>query len=255
MKVFATCMQCQIDLGHPSFEPFEADYFDNGIADIECSAGHKTVLVMQSQKFEMLLDSGATALLQGFTLEACASFAAALERLYEFGIHIAFVGRNMPEDLFDGMFSQMSQQSERQLGAFMILHALEFGCAYKPNKKTAKFRNRVIHKGKIPTVEEARGFCSDVYDVIYKLVVMIRTKYGDGIQSVVMKELVKRQAKLPRDMRVSTIAGLNFFSIVREANALSFSDALDSFKEGRAMLSAAAPAMMALHKALQKPQA
>ena len=54
-----------------------ADYFDDGVATIECSAGHKTALILQSQKFEMLLDSGATALLEGFTLEACASFAAA----------------------------------------------------------------------------------------------------------------------------------------------------------------------------------
>src|SRR5271165_787884 len=44
---------------------------------------------MQSQKFEMLLDSGAAALLEGFTLEACASFAAALERFYEFSLHAA----------------------------------------------------------------------------------------------------------------------------------------------------------------------
>jgi hypothetical protein len=44
MKTFATCMQCQVDLGRPSFEPFTADYFDDGIAFIECSAGHKTAL-------------------------------------------------------------------------------------------------------------------------------------------------------------------------------------------------------------------
>jgi len=78
-----------VDLGRPSFEAFIADYFDDGIALIECSAGHKTALVMQSQKFEMLLDSGAAALLEGFTLEACASFAAALERFYEFSLHAA----------------------------------------------------------------------------------------------------------------------------------------------------------------------
>jgi hypothetical protein len=100
MKTFATCMQCQIELGRPSFEAFIADYFDEGIAFIECSAGHKTALVMQAQKFEMLLDSGAAALLEGFTLEACASIAAALERFYEFSLRVACVGRKMPDELY-----------------------------------------------------------------------------------------------------------------------------------------------------------
>jgi hypothetical protein len=61
-----------------------ADYFANGVVRIKCSAGRKTALIMQSQKFEMLLDSGSPALLEGFTLEACASFSAAPERFYEF---------------------------------------------------------------------------------------------------------------------------------------------------------------------------
>ena len=255
MKTFAMCMQCQIDFGRPSFEPFMADYFDDGIALIECSAGHKTALMVQSQKFEMLLDSGATALLEGFTLEACASFAAALERLYEFGLRVVFVGRGIPDDLFDGMFSEMARQSERQLGAFLLLHTLEFGSAYKPKLSISAFRNAVIHKGVIPTVAEARGFCSEVYEAIYSIFGTIRTKYGDGIQSVVMKELGKRRAKLPSDMRVSTSAGFNLFSIAREANASSFFDALNSFKEARKRLRDAIPEMMALHKALQPPQA
>ena len=71
MKIFATCMQCQFDLERPSFEAFIADYFDDGSACIEYSEGHKTAMMMQSLEFEMLLDSGATALLEGFTLEAC----------------------------------------------------------------------------------------------------------------------------------------------------------------------------------------
>lgn len=250
MKTFAMCMQCQIDLGRPSFEAFIADYFNDGIAYIECSAGHKTALMVQSQKFEMLLDSGATALLEGFTLEACASFSAALERFYEFSLRVVFVGRGISDDLFEGMFSEMARQSERQIGAFMALHALEFGSAYEPKPRIAEFRNSVIHKGEIPTVEKASGFCSDVYETIYDLFDAVRTKYGDSIQSVVITELGKRRRKLPNNMRVSTSAGSNLFSLAKAANAPSFSDALASFREQRERLKAA-PEMMALHKALQ----
>lgn len=252
MKTFATCMQCQIDLGRPSFEAFNVDYFDDGIALIECSAGHKTALMVQSQKFEMLLDSGATALLEGFTLEACASFAAALERFYEFALRVAFVSRNMSGGLFDRMFSEMARQSERQLGAFLLLHALEFGTAYKPKSSIASFRNSVIHKGVIPTLEEARQFGSEVYGEIYDLYGKLRAKYGDFIQHVVAEELGRRRVKLPKDIRVSTTSGDNVFSIARQEHALSFSEALTSFRKHREMLGAAVPEMMALHKALQQ---
>ena len=55
MRMLASCMQCQIELGHPSFEPIMVDYYDDGLALVECSAGHKTALLVQSPKFEMLL--------------------------------------------------------------------------------------------------------------------------------------------------------------------------------------------------------
>ena len=226
MKTFATCMQCQIELGRPSFELFIADYFDEGIAIIECSAGHKTALVMQAQKFEMLLDSGAAALLEGFTLEACASFAAALERFYEFSLRVACVGRKMPDELYNKMFSEMARQSERQLGAFMLLHALEFGSAYKQKDSIATFRNAVIHKGIIPTVDEAHKFCTEVYETIYTLFGAVCAKYADAIQGVVREELAKRHNKVAKDMRVSTSAGGNLFSIANEQKASSFSEAL-----------------------------
>jgi hypothetical protein len=113
VKTFASCMQCLVDNGRPSYVVL-SDYFDDGIALMECSAGHKTALVMQSQKFQMLLDSGASALLERFTLEACASFAAALERFYEFSLRVAFAGRQQSGDLYEKMFSEMARQSERQ---------------------------------------------------------------------------------------------------------------------------------------------
>jgi hypothetical protein len=64
------------------------DYFDDGVGQFECTAGHKSALLIQSLKFELLMESGATALLQGFTLEACASFSTALERFYEFALKV-----------------------------------------------------------------------------------------------------------------------------------------------------------------------
>jgi hypothetical protein len=93
MKMFAMCMQCQTELGHPSFEPFIADYFDEGVAHIECARGHKSAISVQSLKFEVLMESGANALLEGYTFEACAAFSAALERFYEFASQVMCMAR------------------------------------------------------------------------------------------------------------------------------------------------------------------
>jgi hypothetical protein len=54
-------MTWQSELGHPTFEPFFAGYSDDGIAKLTCSAGHKTFHLIQSTKFENLMESEADA--------------------------------------------------------------------------------------------------------------------------------------------------------------------------------------------------
>jgi hypothetical protein len=54
-------MTWQSERGHPTFEPFFAGYSDDGIAKLTCSAGHKTFHLIQSTKFENLMESGADA--------------------------------------------------------------------------------------------------------------------------------------------------------------------------------------------------
>ena len=90
MKIFAPCMQCQVELGCPSFEPI--------IGIITMMASHtspvppatKPLILYKSSKFEVLLEAGAAALLEGFTFEACASFSAALEQFYEIALRVVY---------------------------------------------------------------------------------------------------------------------------------------------------------------------
>lgn len=173
MKILVMCMQCFAEQGQPSTELFLADYFDEGIAHIRCAAGHETAVLVQNPKFEVLMQSGATALLQGFTYEACASFSAALERFYEFALRVFCKAQSVTNDLYSTMFKGMKNQSERQLGAFMLVYALEFSKPYNVNdikvgnKNLSEFRNNIVHKGYIPKLEEAHDYCSRVYEIIF----------------------------------------------------------------------------------------
>jgi hypothetical protein len=239
MRMLASCMQCQIELGHPAFEPIMVDYYDDGLALVECSAGHKTAFLVQSSKFEMLLESGATALLEGFTLEACAGFSSALERFYEFALRVICHARGMcdgngdPSEAFAKTFASMSRQSERQLGAFMLLHAMEFGEPYAPPSKLVEFRNNVIHKGEIPTHKDAQKFCENVYAIITSMFVKIKTKYPDSIMPVIVQSLRERRKKVPAGMRTVTATLNHFFSTSTTVTETDFQRALDHLKAVR----------------------
>ena len=65
---------------------------DDNFYRIECQKGHVTFTYQQQQKFELLFDFGAMALLDGYTREAVASMSAALERFYEFYVLIICLG-------------------------------------------------------------------------------------------------------------------------------------------------------------------
>ena len=110
MQMFAMCMECVKKLGQPSFEPFWVSYYDDRIGYMECSQGHKTALLLQSQKFEVLLESGANALAAGFTFEAASTFSAALERFFEFCLQVISVHRNMSGGTYKEMFDSMARQ-------------------------------------------------------------------------------------------------------------------------------------------------
>jgi len=250
MKLFMTCMQCLTETGRPSFELIVADYYDDGVAYATCSAGHTTAQLVQSPKFEILLEAGAIALLEGFTLEAVADFSAALERFYEFAVRVGCVARSLSPELYASMFKEMSKQSERQLGAFMLLYAIEFGEAYKPNTKMGEFRNSAIHKGRIPPVEEATRYAAYVYETILSLYRRLRDKHSDHMMAVVVRDLGERRMKVPPGIQVATNSTTFFFTDAQADSPPEFSKALEAFKEARQMIAGAIPQMQALHDQL-----
>lgn len=102
--------------GHPSFEPILANYYEEAVVYIECSRGHKSAVMLQSQKFEILLESAVNALLAGYTIEAASSLSSAYERFLEFSIKVFCKKHSISKDALEETFKQVSKQSERQIG-------------------------------------------------------------------------------------------------------------------------------------------
>lgn len=239
-------MKCQKELGHPSFETFFLPYYEDRLAEVECSKHHKSVLLLQSQKFEVLLESGVNALAAGFTLEAAASFSSGLERFYEFCVKVISIHRNMNSAVYEQMFKEMANQSERQLGAFLALHAIEFGSAYVPNKKIIEFRNSVVRKGRIPTPEEATGFCERVYGEILLLIRKLESEYRPAINKVIGEDLQKRAGGVPEGTPIATTTGTMFFSLAHQEKKPTFAEAYDAYLKAKNMVATAVPVLGAI---------
>ena len=61
---------------------------DDGIYEFECPEGHRSITVLRTPKHEVLFAIASNALLDGYLRESIASFAASLERFYEFVIRV-----------------------------------------------------------------------------------------------------------------------------------------------------------------------
>jgi hypothetical protein len=140
------------------------------------------VTALQQQKFEILFDIGANAILDGYYREAVSSFSSSLERFYEFCIKALCKKRYMKSDAVLMAWKNVSNQSERQLGAFIFLWASEFGQAPELlSSNDVGFRNKVIHKGKIPTKEESMKYGNKILAMIRPQIFKLKSDCDEQI--------------------------------------------------------------------------
>ncbi|OUC12977.1 MAG: hypothetical protein B0A82_19735 [Alkalinema sp. CACIAM 70d] len=154
---------------------------DDGIYEFECPEGHRSITVLRTPKHEVLFAIASNALLDGYLREAIASFAASLERFYEFVIRVICRAKSIPQKDIEKCWKSISKQSERQLGAFTMLWFVEIGDPpdLLPNKMI-ELRNQVIHQGKVPTYQECIKFGQAVIDVISPIECTMLDKFPDN---------------------------------------------------------------------------
>ncbi|WP_238149349.1 hypothetical protein [Arsenophonus endosymbiont of Aleurodicus floccissimus] len=87
-------------------------------------------------------------------------------------------------------WKEVSNQSERQLGAFIFLHLQETGS--KPillSNNKIKLRNEVIHKGKIPSKDQAIDYGQAILDVVSPLLNRLKKNYSDAVNTATFHHL------------------------------------------------------------------
>ena len=206
MKLPVTCAKCmQEDIANAMIAA-TVEFRDDGRYEINCPKGHSSVTLLQQQKFEVLFDIGAYAILDGYYREAVSSFTSSLERFYEFFIKVVCLSKDIDWDRIQDAWKDVSNQSERQLGAFIFLHLQETGT--KPtllSNNKIKFRNEVIHKGKIPSREQAIKYGQAVLDVIRPLLNVLKTDYSEALGNATFRHLSNTRTSSDDSASVATM--------------------------------------------------
>jgi hypothetical protein len=200
-----------------------------------CPKGHNMVHFLDAEKFEILFDLGIMALLDGYSREAGSSIAAAIERVHQFAIEVFL--QHVEQAVFQSTWKELANDSKRQLGAFLMLYASAFG--KKPPKisdKNVNLRNKMVHKGTIPTRDEIMGYARDMYQYMVNTVTELREKLADQFFTVHENDMQSRSSKIsdgdvPVKHRIRTMYQCSFEK--DEVGKRDFNAALETFKTWR----------------------
>ncbi len=192
------CMQCEYEKLETQYAVRGAELRDDLTFEVVCPHGHKTRLIYEAQKFEVLFDMGMSALIDGYCREAVSSFAAAQERFHEFCIKVFLASHEIDKSQFGLTWKLVANQSERQLGAYYFLHLLHFKRSPVSDQKKVEFRNSVIHKGFIPAHEQTLEYAKYLYGYITSTLKSMRPGLDPAIASVCQFDLDDLKTSIPK---------------------------------------------------------
>jgi hypothetical protein len=232
MKLLMSCIECSLTAEDATEVLSYVELRDDAYYEVECRQGHRRSVIFTDHKFEVLFESGAMALLDGYTREAASSFAASLERFYEYWIKAALLAGGTTPEMLDDCWKLVAAQSERQYGAFCVLYQREYGRrpTVLPNKRV-EFRNNVIHRGYIPQRTEVVEYASDVLRMIVALYAELYETRYKGISDLDGIELGKAYWRAPDRAKLSTVAIATVFSgVAASKGQMSFEAALEELE-------------------------
>jgi len=234
MKIALSCPVC----ARPGVDVYQilniTHVNDAGVYDCECKIGHKFSTVFQDEKFEFLFEIGLNAIYDGYYREAVSCFASALEDFYVFFIQIVSRGFDIKQVDINSALRNVSK-SERQIGAFVFLYLV--ATSRPPDllkSKYVNFRNKMVHKGYIPTKDEAIEYGEEVRALLWDGIIVIKSKFGNCFHQAVTERMESLYDQIPIDHQKSGASGICFLvSLTRNKSLKTISDYLEDLKSGR----------------------
>lgn len=141
---------------------------NEGVYEVTCPKGHSFRIDVLSHHFQKLFENGIHALSDQYFIESFVSFVTCYERFIEYFLNIIFLSKGTPHTVFKEGWKELAKQSERQLGAFILIHLQEFG--KKAILINPELRNKVIHQGYLPTEQDCIKFGNGVLNFIRPII-------------------------------------------------------------------------------------
>lgn len=188
-------------------ETIEVEVNDDNFYEINCPKGHTLHTQLQNQKFEILFDIAAMAIIDGYTKECVSTIASSFERFIEFYIKVIAIKNNVNVEKYIKTWKLMSKQSERQLGAFYMLQLTEFGeTKFVIADKWVNFRNKVIHQGYIPMSEEAIEYGEYILSMINSILIELKNNHLESVKKARFLDFKPNGQIIPENqMKKSTL--------------------------------------------------
>lgn len=157
--------------------------------ELTCKYGHKTITCLLGPTYRILLNVAFNAMVDGYHHEAVAASTAAMERFFEHFVRIYLRHNGIPSAETEATWDIASRQSERQLGMYLAIYLLHFKRPPRLlSSKQVEFRNKVIHRGMIPTREEALRHMDAVLDTIIGPYHLMHRQFTDAITQADLEE-------------------------------------------------------------------
>lgn len=200
----------------------EVEFNNDNSYSIKCKNEHISTTQLQNQKFELLFDIAAMALIDGYTKECVSTIASSFERFIEFFIKIIAIKKSVKPNDYIKTWKLMSKQSERQLGAFYMLQLTEYGeTKYIITQKWIEFRNKVIHQGYIPTSHEAIEYGEYILSLINFILIDLKENDLDSIEKasffdfttngqIIPEQELRSSASIPTIISLHTLKSEEF---------------------------------------------
>lgn len=211
MRIAIYCRDCIADV-KTNYMPAYMELRDDGVYETTCPFGHKSVHILQPQRFEVLSELAVSAIVDGYYREAVANFTSSMERFFEFFIRVKLNSTGVAKESVENFWKEISSQSERQLGAFLSAYTDAFGMPPQLlHKKKVELRNAVIHKGRIPSRDQAIEYGQAVIDVMRPIKWCMKDSFEESVQALTTQYLYELTSNpdLPRTTTwVSTLFSL-----------------------------------------------
>lgn len=148
----------------------EVDFRDDGIYACVWPEGHKTITVCSTDHSEMLIEHAVYAFMDRDFRGVINYGASGVDAYLNSHIEILLLAAGKSLEEVASVVKLIDRQENRRWGAFWTLEC-QFGPGKLPElpRKSVEFRNDVVHKGIVPSEEQALDYLKAVCDFVAPL--------------------------------------------------------------------------------------